>query len=55
MLKACSGHPVIPEVYAYGRINHFGLLSMELLHQSLGDLAEDSGPLSIVVVLQVTD
>lgn len=45
MLKALSEHPAIPKVYAYGRIEHFELLSMQLLHQSLDDIVKESGPL----------
>ncbi|KAG8708124.1 hypothetical protein FRC08_000097, partial [Ceratobasidium sp. 394] len=55
VLKLLSGHPAIPQVYAYGRIEHFELLSMELLHRSLREVVEQVGPLSIVNVLDVTD
>ncbi|KAG9093974.1 hypothetical protein FS749_013352 [Ceratobasidium sp. UAMH 11750] len=55
VLKFLSGHYVIPEVYAYGRIDHFELLSMQLLHNSLGDVVNKLGPMSIPDVLEVAD
>ncbi|KZT03986.1 kinase-like protein, partial [Laetiporus sulphureus 93-53] len=55
VLKLLSGHPSIPQVFAYGRIDHFELLSMQLLHRSLGDVVEHSGPLPLTTVLDVTD
>ncbi|KAH7339153.1 kinase-like domain-containing protein, partial [Rhizoctonia solani] len=45
ILKMLSGHPNIPKVYAYGRIEHFELLSIQLLHRSLRDVVEADGPL----------
>ncbi|KDN35667.1 hypothetical protein RSAG8_11410, partial [Rhizoctonia solani AG-8 WAC10335] len=50
VLTILSGHPNIPEIYAYGRIEHFELLSMQLLHRSLGDLVKEGGPLSVKMV-----
>ncbi|KDN35724.1 hypothetical protein RSAG8_11347, partial [Rhizoctonia solani AG-8 WAC10335] len=50
VLKILSGHPNIPEVYAYGRIQHFELMSMQLLHRSLGDVVKEDGSLSVKVV-----
>ncbi|KAG8753087.1 hypothetical protein FRC11_007735 [Ceratobasidium sp. 423] len=47
VLKLLSGHPSIPEVYAYGRIEHFELMSMQLLHRSLGDVVDEDGPLRV--------
>ncbi|EUC53611.1 kinase [Rhizoctonia solani AG-3 Rhs1AP] len=47
VLKILSGHPNIPEIYAYGRIEHFELLSMQLLHRSLRDVVQEDGPLSV--------
>lgn len=55
MLKALSEHPAIPKVYAYGRIEHFQLLSMQLLHPSLGDIVKENGPLPLATVLEITD
>ncbi|KAG8708019.1 hypothetical protein FRC08_000155 [Ceratobasidium sp. 394] len=55
VLNFLSGHPVIPEVYAYGRIDHFELLSMQLLHNSLGDVVNNSGPMPIPDVLEIAD
>ncbi|KAG9096227.1 hypothetical protein FRC06_008885 [Ceratobasidium sp. 370] len=55
ILKTLSKHPAIPEVYAYGRIKHFELLSMQLLHKCLGDIVKDSGPLPLAVVLEIAD
>ncbi|KAG9096548.1 hypothetical protein FRC06_008551 [Ceratobasidium sp. 370] len=55
VLKLLSGHPAIPEVYAYGRVEHFELLSMQLLHQSLGDAVDKDGPLPLKEVLQIAD
>ncbi|KAG8751307.1 hypothetical protein FRC11_009521 [Ceratobasidium sp. 423] len=53
VLKLLSCHPNIPEVYAYGRIEHFELMSMQLLHRSLGDVVEEGGPLGIRMVANV--
>ncbi|CAE6426350.1 unnamed protein product [Rhizoctonia solani] len=50
VLKLLSGHPNIPEVYAYGRIEHFELISMQLLHRSLGDMVKEDGPLRLKMV-----
>ncbi|KIM38474.1 hypothetical protein M413DRAFT_242165 [Hebeloma cylindrosporum] len=37
ILKRLEGHPAIPEVYGYGRVEHFELLAIELLGNSLAD------------------
>ncbi|CAE6433158.1 unnamed protein product, partial [Rhizoctonia solani] len=50
-----AGHPAIPQVYAYGRIEHFELLAMELLDQTLGDAVEARGPLSLTIVSDIAD
>lgn len=55
ILKLLSGHPSIPKVYAYGRVEHFELLSMQQLSQSLGDVVDNGGPLSIAVVLDIAN
>ncbi|CAE6456722.1 unnamed protein product [Rhizoctonia solani] len=55
ILKLLSGHRNIPEVYAYGRIEHFELMSMQLLHHSLGAILKEGGPLSIKVVANLAD
>jgi predicted Ser/Thr protein kinase len=55
VIKALAGHPGIPEVFAYGRVKHFELLSMQLLHRSLGDVVRSDGPLSAAVVLDLAD
>ncbi|KAG5648360.1 hypothetical protein DXG03_004932 [Asterophora parasitica] len=55
VLKLLSGHPSIPQIFAYGRIKHFELLAMQLLHHSLGDVVEHSGPLPLATVLDITD
>ncbi|KAG9078306.1 hypothetical protein FS749_009712 [Ceratobasidium sp. UAMH 11750] len=55
VLQLLSGHRAIPEVYAYGRVEHFELLSMQLLGQSLGDTVEKNGPFSMREVLQIAD
>lgn len=55
MLRMLSKHPAIPEVFAYGRIRHFELLSMVLLHWSLGDFIKNTGPLPLTGVLDITD
>jgi hypothetical protein len=46
---------VIPQVFGYGRVEHFELLAMELLYRSLGDVVKDKGPLPLVGVLEITD
>lgn len=55
VLSMLSGHPAIPEIFGYGRIKHFELLSMQLLHQSIGDFIKYHGPLSLTNVLNITD
>ncbi|KAF8594796.1 kinase-like protein, partial [Ceratobasidium sp. AG-I] len=55
VLKMLSGHPTIPDVFGYGRIEHFELLSMQLLDQSLGDIMRDSGPIPLAAVLEIAD
>lgn len=55
VLKLLSGHRAIPEVYAYGRIEHFELLSMQRLHQSLCDAVDNTGPLPIAPVLDIAN
>ncbi|CAE6478502.1 unnamed protein product [Rhizoctonia solani] len=53
VLRILSGHPSIPDVYAYGRIQHFELMSMQLLHRSLGDVVKESGPMSVKMVANI--
>ncbi|KAF8595462.1 kinase-like protein [Ceratobasidium sp. AG-I] len=55
VLSILSGHPAIPEVFGYGRMKHFELLSMQLLHRSVGDVIKDSGPLPLTSVLHMAD
>ncbi|KIM74543.1 hypothetical protein PILCRDRAFT_828099 [Piloderma croceum F 1598] len=45
ILQFLQGHPSIPEVYAYGRFEHFEYLSMELLGKCLGDMDLESNEL----------
>ncbi|CAE7185301.1 unnamed protein product [Rhizoctonia solani] len=53
VLKLLSGHPGIPEVYAYGRIEHFELISMQLLHRSLRNAVEEDGLMSVKTVANI--
>ncbi|KAG8761841.1 hypothetical protein FRC11_012756 [Ceratobasidium sp. 423] len=53
VLKLLVGHPAIPQVYGYGRIEHFELISMQLLDKSLGDTVDTEGPLPIPIVFGV--
>ncbi|EUC53570.1 casein kinase I, partial [Rhizoctonia solani AG-3 Rhs1AP] len=46
---------MIPEVYGYGRIKHFELLSMQLLGPSLRDALSEKGPLPVAVVANLGD
>ncbi|CUA70585.1 hypothetical protein RSOLAG22IIIB_09000 [Rhizoctonia solani] len=55
VLRYLSGHPSIPEVYAYGRIEHFELMSMQLLHRSLRNALDEDGPLSVKSVADIAD
>jgi hypothetical protein len=55
VIKALAGHRSIPEVFAYGRVTHFELLSMELLNRSLGDVVRSDGPLPVATVLDLAD
>ncbi|KAG9099326.1 hypothetical protein FRC06_005386 [Ceratobasidium sp. 370] len=55
VLKILSGHPTVPGVYSYGRMDHFEFFSMELLHRSLGNVVDEEGPLPLAIVLDVAD
>ncbi|KAG8700077.1 hypothetical protein FRC11_013231 [Ceratobasidium sp. 423] len=55
VLKLLAGHPAIPQVYAYGRIKHFEVLSMQLLGQSLGGTVKAQGPLPVAAVTEIAD
>ncbi|QRV96203.1 kinase domain protein [Ceratobasidium sp. AG-Ba] len=55
VLRFLSGHPAIPEVYAYGRTDHFELLSLELLERSLSEVVKESGSIPITTVLEIAD
>jgi len=37
ILKRLAGHPAIPQLYGYGRVEHFEFLAMDLLGKSLAD------------------
>lgn len=37
ILKRLEGHPAIPQLYGYGRIEHFEFLAIGLLGKSLAD------------------
>ena len=54
-LKTLRGHPSIPDAFAYGRIEHFELLSMPLYDQCLDDLMSESSPLPVPLVLRIMD
>ena len=41
------------EVFAYGRVGHFEMLSMQLLHKNIAELVDDIGPLRLANVLDV--
>ncbi|QRW06921.1 casein kinase [Ceratobasidium sp. AG-Ba] len=55
ILKLLAGHEAIPILYAYGRIEHFELIAMELFHKSLGDIVKTDGPLPLSAVLTITN
>ena len=55
VLKTLRGHPSIPDVFAYDRIEHFELLSMPLYDQCLDDLMSESSPLPVPLVLRIMD
>lgn len=57
VLLRLQGHPAIPKLYAYGQLEHFEYLSMELLGPSLGNLHNDSERrgFSLKTVLLVAD
>lgn len=50
-----TGHPSIPAVLAYGRVEHFEYLAMELLGHSLGDIVKHEGRQPLQFVLHVAD
>ncbi|CAE6444560.1 unnamed protein product [Rhizoctonia solani] len=53
VLRLLSGHPAIPQVFAYGRMKHFEIFSMELLGRTLRDIVDEQGPLSITTGLDL--
>jgi serine/threonine protein kinase len=55
VLGFLHGHPAIPQAFGYGRVEHFELLAMEILHQSLGDVVKEKGPLPLAIALDITD
>ena len=55
VLRTLRGHPSIPDVFAYDRIEHFELLSMPLYDRCLNDLMSESSPLSVPLVLRIMD
>ncbi|CAE6491813.1 unnamed protein product [Rhizoctonia solani] len=55
VLKWLAGHAAVPQVYGYGRIEHFELLSMQLLDKSLGDVVDEHGPLPVDRVFDIAD
>jgi serine/threonine protein kinase len=55
VLRLLAGHPNIPEVFSYGRVDYFELISMQLLQQSLAGVVEETGPLPLSQVLCLAD
>ena len=55
VLKTLRGHPTIPDVYGYGRVRHFELLSMQLYDQCLDDLMSETSPLPVLDALHIMD
>ena len=55
VLKTLRGHAAIPDVFAYGRVQHFELLSMQLYDQCLDDRMSETSPLSVPLVLGIMD
>jgi serine/threonine protein kinase len=43
LLRALEGHPAIPRLVAYGHLQHFEYLAMELLGKSLEQIAPKNG------------
>ena len=55
VLKTLRRHPTIPDVYGYGRVEHFEFLSMQLYEQCLGDLMSETSPLPVPAALHIMD
>jgi serine/threonine protein kinase len=55
IMRLLTGHPSIPGVFAYGRVEHFEHLAMELLGRSLGDIIKQEGRQPLQFVLDVAD
>ena len=53
VLRLLCGHPAIPEVFAYGRVEHFEMISMQILRKNSSQLVDDIGPLRLANVLDV--
>ena len=49
MLHILRGHPAIPHMVAYGHLEHFEYLVLELLGQSLNDVVPKQGMEAIMV------
>lgn len=54
VLQRLQGHPSIPKVFAYGRLEHFEYLAMQLLGTNLGEVRARR-PLPAVNTLVVAD
>ena len=53
VLQLLAGYPNVPAVFAYGRVEHFEFLSMQLLHRSLADVVQEKGKLPMARVLDI--
>ncbi|KAK7696299.1 hypothetical protein QCA50_000953 [Cerrena zonata] len=55
VLQTLRGHPTIPDVFAYGRVEHFELLSIQYFDRCLDDLMSETSPLSVTYVLRIAN
>ena len=55
ILRSLRGHPSIPEILGYSRIEHFELLSMPLFHKSVGDIGKNETPIPLPELLRIAD
>lgn len=55
VMMLLSGHKSIPKVFAYGRVAHFEMLSMQLLSRSLDKVIEDMVSLPLATVTNIAE
>ncbi|RDB25721.1 Casein kinase I hhp1 [Hypsizygus marmoreus] len=55
VLQFLKGHPAIPAVYGYGKLEHFEYMAMELLGPSIAEQKKDGAGVMVKTVIRVVD